>query len=210
MTRKEILKFVEKNPVFSLATIDGAKPRVRIAADAADQVGELPANDLTADDFVVESVVGQEVLIKEMPERTVAHVVEQSGHAHEGFDITSAGQVGADFPEARVEPLDRLSGQVHRPEDVLEPGVLRRRVDPPGGLQLVDLPEPLDPGMVDDLLLCYLAFRNPRRSGEPDVPVNRVMTQVLMSKVLHNRALCRPRRAESINPDRTGDSFRPI
>jgi uncharacterized pyridoxamine 5'-phosphate oxidase family protein len=30
MTRKEILKFVEKNPVFSLATIDGDKPRVRL------------------------------------------------------------------------------------------------------------------------------------------------------------------------------------
>ncbi len=30
MTKKEILKFVEKNPVFSLATIDGAKPRVRM------------------------------------------------------------------------------------------------------------------------------------------------------------------------------------
>jgi len=30
MTRKEILKFVEKNPVFSLATIDGDKPRVRM------------------------------------------------------------------------------------------------------------------------------------------------------------------------------------
>ena len=30
MTRKEIIKFVEKNPVFSLATIDGDKPRVRL------------------------------------------------------------------------------------------------------------------------------------------------------------------------------------
>jgi pyridoxamine 5'-phosphate oxidase len=30
MTRKDILKFVEKNPVFSLATIDGDKPRVRM------------------------------------------------------------------------------------------------------------------------------------------------------------------------------------
>jgi len=30
MTKKEILKFVEKNPVFSLATIDGEKPRVRM------------------------------------------------------------------------------------------------------------------------------------------------------------------------------------
>jgi len=30
MTKKEILQFVEKNPMFSLATIDGAKPRVRM------------------------------------------------------------------------------------------------------------------------------------------------------------------------------------
>ena len=30
MTKKEILQFVEKNPMFSLATIEGAKPRVRM------------------------------------------------------------------------------------------------------------------------------------------------------------------------------------
>ncbi len=30
MTRKEIIQFVDKNPVFSLATIEGAKPRVRM------------------------------------------------------------------------------------------------------------------------------------------------------------------------------------
>lgn len=30
MTRKEILEFAEKNPIFSLATIDGDRPRVRL------------------------------------------------------------------------------------------------------------------------------------------------------------------------------------
>jgi len=29
MTREEVLQFVTKNPVFSLATVDGGKPRVR-------------------------------------------------------------------------------------------------------------------------------------------------------------------------------------
>ena len=30
MTRKEVIEFVAKNPVFSLATIDGKQPRVRM------------------------------------------------------------------------------------------------------------------------------------------------------------------------------------
>ena len=48
--------------------------------------------------------------------------------------------------------VDHPRGQVHHPQDVLKPLMLGRRKDPPRGLQLVDLPHPLHPGMVDDLL----------------------------------------------------------
>ena len=30
MTKEEVLEFAEKNPVFSLATVDGDQPRVRL------------------------------------------------------------------------------------------------------------------------------------------------------------------------------------
>ena len=44
---------------------------------------------------------------------------------------------------------------MHDAQHVLEAGMLGGGIDPPGGLQLMDLPQPLDPGMVDDL-----AFRD--------------------------------------------------
>jgi len=41
MTKEEILEFAERNPVFSLATIDGEKPRVRLIMLAMVEDGEL-------------------------------------------------------------------------------------------------------------------------------------------------------------------------
>lgn len=41
MTKEEILAFAERNPVFSLATTDGDKPRVRLIMLAMVEDGEL-------------------------------------------------------------------------------------------------------------------------------------------------------------------------
>ncbi len=41
MTKEEILAFAESNPIFSLATIDGDKPRVRLIMLAMVDGGEL-------------------------------------------------------------------------------------------------------------------------------------------------------------------------
>lgn len=41
MTKEEILEFAERNPVFSLATMDGEKPRVRLIMLAMVEDGEL-------------------------------------------------------------------------------------------------------------------------------------------------------------------------
>ena len=41
MTKQEILEFAEKNPVFSLATIDGNQPRVRLMMLAMVEKDEL-------------------------------------------------------------------------------------------------------------------------------------------------------------------------
>ena len=69
--------------------------------------------------------------------------------------------------------LDHAAGQVHRPQDVLEAGVLGRGKDPPGRLQLVDLPEPLEPGIIDDRLLGDLSLGQSLRRGERNVAVDR-------------------------------------
>ena len=156
-----------------------------IAADAADQVAQLAADDLAADDLVVQAEVGQVMLVEEMPERAVAHVVQQGGQAHQRLDVAAAGHVGADLLEALEQRRHRAAGQVHGPQHVLEAGVLGRGKDPPGGLQLVDLPQPLQPGVIDDLLLGDLALGQPAPRGEGDVAVDGVVAEALVLKIAH-------------------------
>ncbi len=148
--RKQSLLRVELLAVGHLA--------VGIPPHAADQVGQLVEDDAAADDLVVELVFGEVMRIEEMSERAVAHVVQQGRHPHQRLDVAAAGHVRAGLAEALVGRLDHAAGEVHRPEHVLEAGMLGRRIDQPGGLQLVDLAEPLDPGIVDDRLFGDLAF----------------------------------------------------
>ena len=61
---------------------------------------------------------------------------------------------------------------MHRPEDVLESRMLGRRKDPPGGLQLMNLPHPLDPRMIDDFLLGDFARGKARAGNKRNVSVN--------------------------------------
>ena len=49
--------------------------------------------------------------------------------------------------------------------------------DPPGRLQLVDLAEPLDPGMIDDGLFRDLALGRPLGRGEGDIAVDHVVAE---------------------------------
>ena len=127
--------------------------------------------------------------IEEVPERPVAHVVQQGRHPHERLDVAAAGHVGADLAEALVGRLDHAAGQVHRPQHVLETGVLGRRVDQPGGLQLVDLAEPLDPGIIDDRLFGNLAVGQPLRRNKRDVAVDDVVAQAGVEERIHARII---------------------
>ena len=137
-------------------------------------------------DLVVQPVVGQVMLVEEMAERAVPHVVQQGGQPHQRLDVAAAGHVGADLAQALVERRHGPAGQVHRPQHVLEPRVFGRGKDPPGGLQLVNLPQPLEPGVVDDLLLGDLALRQPHRRGEGDVAVDRIVAEALALEVSHD------------------------
>ena len=100
--------------------------------------------------------------VEEVAEGAVSHVVQQGGQPHERLDVAAAGRLGANLPQAVVKAVDRPAGQVHGAEHVLEPRVLGRRIDPPGRLQLVDLPEPLQPRVIDNPLLGDLAFGQAR------------------------------------------------
>ena len=135
---------------------------VGVSLHLANQVAQLVENDPAADDLVVQLVFAQVVGVEEMAEGPVPHVVQEGRHPHERFDVAAAGRVRADLPQAVVGRLDHAACQVHRPQDVLKAGVLGRGIDPPGGLQLVDLAEPLDPGVIDDRL-----FREPRPRATP-------------------------------------------
>ena len=127
--------------------------------------------------------------IEEMPERAVAHVVKQGRHPHQRLHVPAAGHVGAGLAEALVGLLDHAAGQMHRTEHVLEAGVLGRGIDQPGGLQLVDLAEPLNPGMVDDRLFGDLAFGQSVRRDEGDVAVDDVVAEAGIQERVHARII---------------------
>ena len=155
----------------------------------------------------------QHVLVEEMRERTVAHVVQQTrdaqrlDHQRLGGDgvlrrlalvervlvqhVAQGGVEGAS-PEARL---------VHDAEPVHESRVLRAREDPARALQLADPPQPLQPLRVEQVLLGDVLVRQAgsRRlvRGEPlgqlDVPVDGIADEVdgLELGVRHGRSVAR-------------------
>ncbi len=163
--------------------------RVRAAPHPPHQVGQLAADDLGAERLVVQAEPGQKVRIEKVPERTVAHVVQQGGEAHERLDVAARGQVGAHRLQTVVQSARRSARQVHGAEHVLEPRVLGRREDPPRGLELVDLAEPLEPRVIDDVPLRHLAFGKPLGRGERDVSVKRVVAEALVAKLTHGNRI---------------------
>src|ERR1051325_6746818 len=68
-----------------------------------------------------------------------------------------------------------LAGEMHRAERVLKAAMLGRRIDPARALQLIDVPQALHPGRIDDRLLGYFALVE--RNGELDVMMDRVGEQ---------------------------------
>ena len=152
--------------------------RVRIAADAAQLLAQSLADDCRSQRFVRQAVPFEEMLVEEVAERPVAHVVQQARHPQQRLDIAAAGGVGARLLQAGIESLGGPAGQVHDPDHVRKPRVLGRGIDPPGGLQLVNVPQPLHPRIVDDLPLGDLARRESSARRERDVAVDRVVGEV--------------------------------
>src|SRR3954470_24144248 len=74
---------------------------------------------------------------------------------------------------------------MHRADHVLKACVFSRGKDPPGRLQLMDLPQPLHPGVIDDLPLGNFALGQPSVRDERYVAVHRVVAEILALEIAH-------------------------
>ena len=108
------------------------------------------------------------------------------GQPHERLAVAPARHVGASFAKAFVEGIHRPARQVHGPEHVSN-RVCSAEEHPPGGLQLVNLPKPLEPGVVDQFAFGDFALGQARRRGEGDVSVDRVVAQAFALEVSHGK-----------------------
>ena len=123
-----------------------------------------------------EFVPAKEMVVEEVAVGAVPHVVKQTRHPEQFLDAVRGRGVRTDLFQRRVEMSAELARHVHRSQGMLKPGMLRRRIDPAGALELVDPPEALHPGGVDQILLGFLVAVR-RGNGEGGVPVDRIGDQ---------------------------------
>ena len=146
----------------------------------------MVSDDLGPQTFVGQAVLGQEMLVKEVPKGSMADVVQQARDAQQGLDVATAGNVWTHGLQAVVERLGGATGQEHRAEYVLKAGVLRGRKNPAGGLKLVNLTKTLKPWAVDQVLFRSLLVGFPTfRSDKGDVTVNRAVNQRGVRNLAH-------------------------
>lgn len=74
---------------------------------------------------------------------------------------------------------------MHCPDDVLEARVLSGWVNPPGGLELMDLTHPLDPGMVDDLAFGRFSIWEIDMRDERDIAMHGIVRETFLQAVFH-------------------------
>ncbi len=125
-----------------LSGLEGSR---RAAANTAQDVGQLFPNDLLAHQFVGQLEVVQEVVVEEVPEGAVSHVMQEAGHPQQLLEECRRGAVGEDGPQRWVELLGQAPGQVHGPQRMLEAAVLGGGKHPAGGLKLRDPAQTLHP-----------------------------------------------------------------
>lgn len=123
-----------------------------VASDAPDNIAQFVFNNVTADVFVSQSELFEVMIVEEVAEGAVSDIVEQAGDTNEAFDAGAGGHISAGFAEGVIPCVDCDGTEMHDSQNMLESHVLCRWEDPPGRLQLVNLPESLYPGMVDEFL----------------------------------------------------------
>ena len=113
-----------------------------------------------------------------MAKGAVSDVVHKRGDTEKFFDIVRRWDILDRFLEKRIQMACKAACHMHGAERVDEAGVFRRGVDPAGALELIDVPEALDPGGVDQILFRpFVGVRNGEGYGEGDILVNRIGDQ---------------------------------
>ncbi len=154
------------------------KRTVRAPTDPSNDLTEVLANNHLANVLMGQSVLLEKVVIEEVAEGPVTDVMQEGRDAEELFHVGLRGDIGEDLGQGRVEMAREAARDMHDAERVLEPAVLSGGVHPASTLQLVDVPETLNPGRVNQVFLCALRrVRRRKRNGKGDVLVNRVGDQ---------------------------------
>ena len=115
-----------------------------------------------------------------MPEGSVAHIVQKRRHSAKRLGVVAARQLTvADVMQAFVENINHTAGHMHGADNVLEPSMFGRGVNPPSGLQLVNLPQSLEPRVIKQHPFRGFAIGHNR--DERHIAVNRIMNEAFAS-----------------------------
>jgi len=155
--------------VDSFASCEGARGT---ALQGGNRSGQFFRDDLLTQVFVGQAIAVQVVIVEEMAEGAVPHVVQEPREPARLFDKTGRRDVGADTLEAGVEMPTEFPRHVHGSQGVLETGVLGGGIDPARALELVNPPEPLEPGRVEEVPLGLFPGAGGIGDGEPRVLVD--------------------------------------
>jgi hypothetical protein len=143
----------EKGNVLRIQLFPRGEPAVRAPPDLTDYLPHSLDDDPLADHLVGDLILIQHIVIKEMAERAMTRIMEHGCYPEKLLDISLGRTVFCGFTEGGIEMTGKTARHMHRSEGVLKATVFRRRVDPPGRLELVDIPETLHPWGVDQVLL---------------------------------------------------------
>ena len=126
----------------------------------------------------------QKMIIEKMAERSVADVVQESRETNQAFDISGRRDRfrPTSLDQRWIEASDRPAAQMHGAQDMLKARVLGTGVHPPGALQLMNSPQALNPGMIDERLLGRLLAV--AGGGEGNVTVQRIADQTFGTEIV--------------------------
>jgi len=157
---------------------------VRAAPDRTDHVCKFVQDDLLPDVLMVYMVTLLPIFaVQKMPEGTVADIVKKARQAAELNAKMNAWGIGTDGFQRRVEGCHETPRQMHDADRMLKTGMFSCRVNPPGGLKLVNATEPLHPAGINQIFLGdFLDMLRGNRKG--DELVDRIAQKTLREELL--------------------------
>ena len=115
----------------------------------------------------------QIIVIEEMTEGSMADVMDERGDTKEFLDVVGRRCVGSHPSQKRIQVPREAAGHMHGTDGMHEARMFGGGIHPTGALELINLPEALDPGGIDQILFGPLVWiRLTRGDGEGHVLVN--------------------------------------